>query len=108
MNPWYLIVGFSLLLLLLQFNLWGTQSGVSDLEDSIVKQIELNQQIEACNRELRAEVIDLKSGREALEERARSDLGMVKPGEIFISLAEDSATPRHRQDQRGQCEQVIQ
>ena len=106
-----LVIGLSILLVVLQYKLWFSDKGVPrlwEMEESIVQQIELNQQLDACNRALRAEVIDLKSGREALEERARSDLGMVKPGEIFVSLVDDTATPRLGIDQRGQCEQVIQ
>lgn len=106
-----LLAGLLILLLVLQYKLWFSEKGVPrlwEMEASIIEQIELNQQLEACNRALQAEVIDLKSGRDALEERARSDLGMVKPGEIFVSLVDDNATPRIGADQRGQCEQVIQ
>lgn len=104
-------IGLLLLLVVLQYKLWFSEKGVPrlwEMEGAIVEQIDLNEQLEACNRVLRAEVIDLKSGREALEERARSDLGMVKPGEVFVSLVDDTATPRLGIDQRGQCEQVIQ
>ncbi len=111
MNQRLLFGGLFFLLAVLQFKLWFSEKGVPrlwEMEQSIVQQIELNQQLEHCNRALRAEVIDLKSGREALEERARSDLGMIKPGEIFVSLVDDTATPRIAIDQRDQCEQVIQ
>jgi cell division protein FtsB len=106
-----LVTGLSILLVLLQYRLWFADTGVPrlwEMEHAIVQQIELNQQLDACNRALRAEVIDLKSGREALEERARSDLGMIKPGELFVSLVDDTATPRISAGQRGPCEEVIQ
>lgn len=111
MNQRLLFGGLFFLLAVLQFKLWFSEKGVPrlwEMETSIIQQIEQNQQLELCNRALRAEVIDLKSGRDALEERARSDLGMVKPGEIFVSLVDDTATPRVGIDQRDQCEQVIQ
>ncbi len=104
-----LVIGLSILLVVLQYKLWFSDKGVPrlwEMERSIIEQIDLNRQIDACNRALRAEVVDLKSGQEALEERARSDLGMVKPGEIFISLVDDTATPRLGSE-RGQCEQVV-
>ncbi len=78
-----------LLLLVLQYRIWLDEKGVGRLrqmEEEIIRQQALNRQLEACNRQLRAEVIDLKQGQEALEERARSDLGMVRPGEIFVPL----------------------
>ncbi len=103
--------GLLILLGVLQYRLWFSERGVPylwEMEASILNQIEQNRQIEACNRELRAEVIDLKSGRDALEERARSDLGMVKPGEIFIPLPDHQASLRTRIEQHGRCEQVIQ
>lgn len=104
-----LMIGLLLLFAVLQYKLWFAEKGVPrlwEMEAAILEQIEMNQQLEACNRALRAEVIDLKSGRQALEERARSDLGMVKPGEIFVSMVHDRATPRLDAVQ-SQCEQVI-
>jgi cell division protein FtsB len=44
----------------------------------------INQQLEQRNAALEAEVRDLKSGNEAIEERARFELGLTKPGEIFV------------------------
>ena len=49
---------------------------------------EENRQLQRRNQELGADVEDLKEGREAVEERARSELGMVKPGEVFYQVVE--------------------
>ncbi len=114
MNIRLLIIGLLLLLAVLQYKLWFSQKGIPwvwEMEYSIVQQKMVNDRLEGCNRELRAEVIDLKSGRDALEERARNDLGMVKPGEIFVSAVVSSpdggADSGSGVDEEGVCEKVI-
>ncbi|NWG30600.1 MAG: cell division protein FtsB [Rhodocyclaceae bacterium] len=75
------------LLILLQYPLWLGKGGllrVWDLERQVAAQREINQQLEARNAALDAEVRDLKSGLEAIEERARFELGLVKEGEVFV------------------------
>lgn len=75
------------LLILLQYPLWLGKGGllrVWDLERQVAAQREINQQLEARNAALDAEVRDLKSGLEAIEERARYELGLVKEGEVFV------------------------
>ncbi|MDI6751081.1 MAG: cell division protein FtsB [Pseudomonadota bacterium] len=75
------------LLILLQYPLWFGKGGllrVWDLERQLAAQREMNQGLEARNAALDAEVRDLKSGLEAIEERARYELGLVKEGEIFV------------------------
>ena len=75
------------LLILLQFPLWFGKGGllrVQELERQLADQREVNQQLEARNASLDAEVRDLKSGYEAIEERARFELGLVKDGEVFV------------------------
>jgi len=51
-----------------------------------------NQRLEVRNRALAADVADLKEGREAAEERARAELGMVRPAEVFYQVIEKPAT----------------
>ena len=71
----------------LQYPLWFGKGGllrVGELERQLTEQRELNQKLEARNASLEAEVRDLKSGLEAIEERARSELGLVKEGEVFV------------------------
>lgn len=85
-----LLVGILLLLLiLLHFRLWvgpGSLAEVNNLKHEID---ELRQELVGLherNRALQAEVDDLRSGQSAFEERARSELGMIKEGEIFYQV----------------------
>lgn len=75
----------------LQYQLWFGVGGVKDvqrLEKAVASQEKLNSGLQARNDRLAAEVQDLKQGREAVEERARLELGMVKPDEVFYQLVE--------------------
>ena len=78
-------------LVTLQFQLWlGDRGmpGVHRLEDAIALQLEDNVRLEARNRRLAADVHDLKEGLEAVEERARSDLGMIGRDETYYQIVE--------------------
>lgn len=82
---------FVVLIALLQYPLWlgkGSWLRVWDLSHQISKQQEKNNALKARNDTLDAEVRDLKSGRAAIEERARSELGMVKQDEVFYQVLE--------------------
>ena len=82
------------LIALLQYPLWLGKGGwlrVWDTDRQLQAQREVNQQMEQRNAGLDAEVRDLKSGYEAIEERARFDLGFIKEGEIFVQVPQ--ATP---------------
>jgi cell division protein FtsB len=84
------------LLLLLQYPLWLGHGGwlrVWDLHHQVEAQQQTNRQTEARNALLDAEVRDLKQGTEAIEERARSELGMVKSDEVFYQILDESANP---------------
>ncbi len=73
----------------IQYPLWKGKGGwvrVSELEQQVARQEETNAALTARNNALAAEVQDLKSGRDAIEERARSELGMVKEGDIFVHI----------------------
>lgn len=77
------------LILLLQYPLWLGKGGwlrVWDVDQQLVAQREVNQKLEARNAGLDAEVRDLKTGLDAVEERARYELGMVKDGEVFVQV----------------------
>jgi len=77
------------LFLLLQYPLWfGNSSALAywRLHQSIDAQTAENQKLIARNEALKAEVIDLKSGQDAIEERARTELGMVKANETFYQV----------------------
>ncbi len=77
------------LLLLLQYPLWlgkGSWLKVWDMGKQVEAQKQINEQTQKRNASLDAEVRDLKRGTDALEERARSELGMVKQGEVFFQV----------------------
>lgn len=81
------------LILLLQYPLWlgkGSWLKVWDNNRQLEEQKALNEQTRQRNAVIDAEVRDLKRGTEALEERARSELGMVKQGEVFFQVIGDS------------------
>ena len=78
-----------LLIALLQYPLWlgkGSWLRVWDLSRQLSDQQDKNQVLQARNEQLDAEVRDLKSGRAAIEERARSELGMIKDDEVFYQV----------------------
>ena len=77
------------LLLLVQYPLWFGKGGwmrVRDTERRLAEQQEINRKLEARNQALDAEVRDLKQGYEAIEERARFELGLVRDGETFVQF----------------------
>ncbi len=86
--------GLVMLFVLLQFKLWFGDGGVRELHQVralVEAQQTENSALLARNKELAAEVRDLKEGTEALEERARSELGLIGADEEFIQIA--SGTP---------------
>ncbi len=77
------------LILLLQYPLWlgkGSWLKVWDVDRQVEAQKQINQRTQQRNAVLDAEVRDLKKGTEAIEERARSELGMVKRDEVFFQI----------------------
>jgi len=87
------IVLLLLLVLLawLQYRLWfgsGGQREVQVLQRRVQQQARDNAGLQQRNDALAAEVDDLKSGEAAVEERARNELGMIKPGETFYRVVE--------------------
>jgi len=86
---WVLLILIALLLLL-QYPMWLGKGGwlkVLDLDRHVNDQKYINKKTQARNAVLDAEVRDLKQGTGAIEERARSELGMVKRDEIFFQIA---------------------
>lgn len=78
-------------LVALQYQLWLGDRGMPEvhrLEAEVERRVEDNARLEARNRRLAAEVHDLKEGLEAVEERARSDLGMIGRDETYYQLVE--------------------
>lgn len=79
------------LLLILQAQLWigrGSVPQVSDMEDELATQLRLNTEAQQRNDQLASEVRDLREGQDMIEELARQELGMVKPNEIFVQIAQ--------------------
>lgn len=92
----WLIAVLIALLLALQYRLWVGQGSLAELSaltrEILLQEAEIARLI-ARNQELQAEVVDLGTGVEAVEERARSELGMIQPGEIFIQVIERPKSP---------------
>lgn len=87
----WLAVVFVLLLLLLQAKYWVGDGGVREVEAlqaRVQVQVDENAQLKQRNAALVAEVEELRAGKAALEERARSELGLIKPGETFYRIVE--------------------
>lgn len=88
-----LLVG---LIAALQYPLWlgkGSWLRVADMDRQLREQRDKNTQLRARNSSLEAEVQDLKQGLEAVEERARVELGMVKIDEVFFQILEEARPP---------------
>jgi cell division protein FtsB len=77
------------LLVVLQAQLWfgrGSLPDVMRLRQQLKEQKQHNQAAQVANERLGAELNDLKDGLEMVEERARAEIGMVKPNEIFVQI----------------------
>ena len=77
------------LMVLFHAQLWigrGSVPNVRVLQQKLDQQLTKNTDARAANTQLAAEVRDLKDGLEMVEEKARSELGMVKPNEIFVQI----------------------
>jgi cell division protein FtsB len=86
-----LSVALVALIVLIQYPLWfgkGSWMRVWDVDRQIKTQRDKNAKLQTRNVVLEAEVRDLKQGFEAVEERARSELGMIKQDEVFFQVLE--------------------
>ncbi|PWK92982.1 cell division protein FtsB [Fulvimonas soli] len=82
------------LLVGLQFKLWTGSGGMREvdaLRAAVKKQSDENDRLRQRNQALAADVEDLKHGEQAVEARARSELGLIKPGETFYQVVERPA-----------------
>jgi cell division protein FtsB len=85
----WLAAALAVVLVLLQYRIWVSDNGVRQvdrLRRAVAAQQAENTQLSGRNRQLAAEVRDLKTGMAALEERARSDLGMIARHETFYQV----------------------
>lgn len=102
----YVALILLILLIALQVRLWTGQGGLHEvwrLRERVGEQKAENTRLKARNETLSAEVEDLKHGDEAIEERARSELGLLKPGETFYQVvdpdgAADATKPGEKAD----------
>lgn len=95
----------SVLLLVLGWQLFNGTGGIRDVHElavSVRVQQRENAQLTARNDALAAEVVDLKQGEAALEERARTELGMIKPGEVFYRVVDAGDSPSAAARKDGQ------
>jgi len=96
-----LAVALAALILLLQYPLWLGKGGwlrVWDLDRQVRVQQDRNQTLQARNAALDAEVRDLKQGVDAIEERARYELGMIRQDEVFFQIVEPGSGAGPAQD----------
>jgi cell division protein FtsB len=85
----WLAAALAVAIVLLQYRVWFSEDGVRQLtrlRQAVSAQGAENEQLAERNRQLAAEVRDLKTGLDALEERARSDLGMIARNETFYQV----------------------
>ena len=88
-----LIILLAVILVGLQFKLWvgnGSFAEVWRYSRAVKEQQQENARLEERNKTLDAEVLDLKQGLESIEERARSELGMIRDNETFFQIIEES------------------
>jgi cell division protein FtsB len=89
-----LAIAFVVLIAALQYPMWLGRGGwlqVRELDRQLSAQRDVNAQLKARNDALDADVRDLKTGSEAIEERARAELGMVKHDEVLFQLQSETA-----------------
>jgi cell division protein FtsB len=91
--PRILIAILLLLIVALQLKLWGREgmAKVEDLEQAVAAQRAENERLKARNAALEAEVVNLKESREAIEERARAELGLIAEDETFYHVIDGEA-----------------
>ena len=93
----FLALVLVVLIAALQYPLWFGKGGwmrVWELDRELQQQRASNEKLRQRNAALEAEVRDLKNGYDAIEERARNELGMTKPDEIFYEVLQGGAQPR--------------
>ncbi len=92
-----------LLFLLLQYQLWAGEGNMFDawsLQRQVIAQKSENTELLKRNQALAAQVQDLKKGQAAIEEQARTDLGMIKKGESFYQIVREPASQYQPQPKR--------
>ena len=92
-----LLLVLLLLLGVLQYRLWVGEGGLAErhrLKRQIEDQVRINDELRARNAVLEREVLELQTGNEGLEQRAREQLGLIREGETYYQLVEDPPPER--------------
>ena len=93
-HPRWLLIVLGTVAVLLQGQLWLSEGGyrkTMKLRDAVAEQRAMNERLSERNASLDAEVVNLKQGLEAAEERARTDLGLIGRRETFYQVVPDAA-----------------
>jgi cell division protein FtsB len=95
MRPRRALLAFlGLLLVWLQYRLWFGDGGLAEqhrLDSKLEELREQNAELQARNQRFAHEILELREGTEAIEERARSELGLIRQGEIFYQFVDPSS-----------------
>jgi len=92
----YLLLALVALLGVLQYRLWIAEGSLAEkhrLQREVETQQAINRELEARNAVLEREVLDLQTGNDGLEQRAREQLGLVRKGEMFYQFVPESERP---------------
>lgn len=92
----YLLFALVALLGVLQYRLWIAEGSLAEkhrLQREVETQQAINRELKARNAVLEREVLDLQTGNEGLEQRAREQLGLVRKGEMFYQFVPESQRP---------------
>lgn len=84
----FILIVLAILLVLVQLRFWQEVREVRSLRAMVEQQFEENERLEARNEALAAEVEDLRAGLEAIEERARAELGLIHEDEEFFLIVD--------------------
>ncbi len=90
-----------LLFAALQYVLWFDKGGLlhaRQLQNRVNVQTEENEKLKQRNEKVKAEIEDLKTGMDAIEEHARAELGMIKKGEVYYQMTEEPNDPPAKHD----------
>lgn len=96
-----LLMVLLIVLMALQYKLWLGEGGFANvrrLEQRVAEQVEENKFLKQRNQELQAEVEDLRQGYEAIEERARSEMGMIRQDEEFYQVVPGTPPQPEKQE----------
>lgn len=91
-----LLLGLFLLLLMLQYRLWFADGSLAErarLQEEVSRQEVRNAELRSRNEVIEREVVELKTGQEGLEQRAREQLGLVREGEVYYQFLPEAEVP---------------